>query len=226
MTDTTDTTDGSDDFAAWLRALPVAGSGLPDLDLDALPADPVTLVRERVREAADAGVPAPHAMTLATSDDRDEVSARTLILKDAVEDRLCFATSRLSYKGRQLAANPRAALVLCWPSRGDQLRAWGPVVDLGDEAARRDLAARSVYSRATCLTGHQGEELDDLETQRSAWATALERVRAEPDLEMPDWRAYAVVVEGAEWWHTSGHGQVRVAYQREGAGWRRFLRWP
>lgn len=223
---TTDTTDGSESFATWLRALPVGDPELPDVDLDALPADPITLVREKVRQAADAGVAAPHAMTLATSDGEGEVSARTLILKDAVEDRLCFATSRLSYKARQLAENPRAAVVLCWPSRGDQLRAWGAVVDLGDEAARRDLAARSVYSRATCLTGRQGEELVDLDSQRAAWAAALQRVRAEPDLEMPDWRAYAVVVEGAEWWHTSGQGQVRVAYQREGAGWKCFLRWP
>ena len=214
-------------FAEWLRALPAAGPDLPDVELDALPDEPIALVRDRLERAAAAGVPAPHAMTLATSDRAGEVSARTVILKDATAGGLRFATHADSYKARQLQVNPRAALTFCWPALGDQIRVWGPVRDLGDEASAADFLARSEFSRATCVTGHQGDELDDLATHRSAWAAALEWVRANPGAVDPHWRAYGLRPAGVEWWHTSGAGQVRVAYQRaDGGTWRRFLRWP
>lgn len=213
-------------FATWLRALPVAPPDLPDIGTDELPEDPITLVRQLVEQAAAAGVPAPHAMTLATSDRSGEVSARTLILKDADAGRLCFATHRDSYKAAQLADNPRAALSFFWAGVGDQLRAWGPVRDLGDEAGAADFLARSEYSRATCVTGHQGEELPDRATHRAAWTQALEWVRTHPESVDPDWRAYAVEPEAVEWWHTSPAGQVRVRYTRHTEGWRTTLRWP
>ncbi|MFC7403927.1 pyridoxine/pyridoxamine 5'-phosphate oxidase [Georgenia alba] len=218
-------------IAQWLRALPVAGEDLPDVDLDRLPEDPITLVVDSIRHAVDAGVPAPHAMTLATADPAGLVSARALILKDATGDRLAFATRRDSFKAAQLAANPRAAVVFLWPAVGDQLRAYGPVIDLGDEASAADFLARNPYSRASCVTGHQGEELPDRDVHAAAFTAALEKVTADPDYVDPDWRAMALVPDAVEWWHTSRAGQVRVVYERAGEDaarvrWRRFLRWP
>lgn len=216
-------------FATWLRALPVADADLPDLDESALPEDPIVLVRRLVEQAAEAGVRAPHAMTLATADSHGEVSARTLILKDADAGRLCFATHRESYKARQVADNPRAAVAFFWPEVGDQLRAWGPVRDLGDAAGAADFLARSEFSRATCVTGHQGEVLPDRATHRTAWDRALDWVRANPEGIDPGWRAYAIEPVSIEWWHTSPAGQVRVRYERESAEsdeWTRALRWP
>ena len=216
-------------FATWLRALAVADPDLPDLDESTLPDDPIVLVRRLVEHAAGAGVRAPHAMTLATADSQGEVSARTLILKDADAGRLCFATHRDSYKARQVADNPRAAVTFFWPEVGDQLRAWGPVRDLGDEASGADFLARSEFSRATCVTGHQGELLPDRATHRTAWNRALDWVRAHPEAIDPDWRAYAIEPVAIEWWHTSLQGQVRVRYERESPdseAWDRSLRWP
>lgn len=53
-----------------------------------------------------------------------------LILKDIDDDDWHIATSRKSRKGRELAANPKAALNFYWPLQGRQVRVAGHVVEL------------------------------------------------------------------------------------------------
>ncbi|ACQ78760.1 Pyridoxal 5'-phosphate synthase [Beutenbergia cavernae DSM 12333] len=216
-----------------LRALPTIPAEVEDLDVATLPGDPVDLFTAWLTEAIDAGVPAPHAMTIATSGLHGEVSARALILKDVGPHGWAFATRRDSLKGAQIADNPRAALVFLWPALGHQVRVVGPVRDLGDDAAAADFAARSPYSRASALAGHQGDELADVATHRRAYADALARAQADPDLTLAAWRVYAVVPREVEFWHSSAAGQVRVVYSRPvdddaapGGAWRRTFRWP
>lgn len=214
-------------LAQRLRGLPIVPEDAPDLDVEALPADPIAMLVQRLERAITMGVRAPHAMSLATSDAVGVVSARVLILKDADEHGLHFATHRDSFKMRQIRGNPRAAVTMMWPAAGEQVRAYGPVVDLGDEASAADFSARGDHSRAGCVTGRQGEELADRATHAAAFAAALERVRADPAHVEPGWRAMALVPEAVELWHSSHAGQVRVVYERgDGSQWRRFLRWP
>ena len=65
-----------------------------------------------------------------------------LILKDIDDDGWHFATSRASRKGRELAANPHAALNFFWQQQGRQVRVAGDVVELSAEASAADWHAR------------------------------------------------------------------------------------
>ena len=65
-----------------------------------------------------------------------------LILKDIDDDGWHFATSRESRKGRELAANPHAALNFFWQQQGRQVRVAGDVVELSAEASAADWHAR------------------------------------------------------------------------------------
>ena len=58
-----------------------------------------------------------------------------LILKDIDDDGWHFATSRASRKGRELSANPHAALNFFWQQQGRQVRVAGSVVELSAEAS-------------------------------------------------------------------------------------------
>ncbi len=71
------------ELAAWPRALPTVTGIAPPLRVAELPDDPVLLFQDGVRAAVAAGVPEPHAATLATVDSDCMPDARTLILKDA-----------------------------------------------------------------------------------------------------------------------------------------------
>lgn len=138
----------SDDFVSWLRAQPSLTGSAPALDLDALPADPDDLSRAWITAAADAGVPEPHAATLATVDADGLPDARTLILKDVSPRGWAFASARSSAKGAQLASAPAAALAFWWQPIVRAVRVRGSVEEATAEESAADLAARSAAARA------------------------------------------------------------------------------
>ena len=132
----------SDAFRSHLRALPDFPADLPDFNRATAPGDPVALFKLWLEEALAAGVLQPHACSLATADGNGQPSVRMLILKDIDDDGWHFATSRTSRKGRDLTANPRAALNFYWPQLGRQVRVAGTVVELSAEASAADWHAR------------------------------------------------------------------------------------
>jgi pyridoxamine 5'-phosphate oxidase len=132
----------SDSFRKQLRALPDFPAVLPGFDPASAPADPGELFRQWLDEALAAGERQPHACSLATVDGSGRPSSRMLILKNIDDDGWHFATSRTSRKGRELSANPHAALNFYWPSLGRQVRVAGSVIELSAEASARDWAER------------------------------------------------------------------------------------
>ncbi|MET3809851.1 pyridoxamine 5'-phosphate oxidase family protein [Arthrobacter sp. UYEF3] len=132
----------SESFRILLGSLPDFPDELPDFDPELAPADPVELFRQWFAEALAAGVPQPNACSVATADEIGRPSSRMLILKDIDDDGWHFATSRNSRKGRELGANPHAALNFFWQQQGRQVRVAGDVVALSAEASAADWDAR------------------------------------------------------------------------------------
>jgi pyridoxamine 5'-phosphate oxidase len=115
---------------------------MPAFDPATAPADPAELFLGWLEEALTAGVRQPHAFSLATVAPDGAPSSRMLILKDLDADGWQFATARTSRKGRELAANPQAAMNFYWSEQGRQVRLVGSVVELSAEASARDWAER------------------------------------------------------------------------------------
>lgn len=117
----------TDSLRRQLRALPDFPDDLPLFDPATAPADPITLFRDWLHAALAAKLPAPHAFSLATATAEAAVSSRMLILKDIDAGAFCFASTRSSRKGRELAANSQAAMNFYWPAVGRQIRVVGTV---------------------------------------------------------------------------------------------------
>jgi len=132
----------SESFRQILRALPDFGDGLPRFDPATANADPTVLFREWFDDALAEGLPQPHAFSLATATTDAAVSSRMLILKDIDEGEWQFASSRTSRKGRELTANPNAAMNFYWSALGRQVRVCGVVRELSAEASAADWDAR------------------------------------------------------------------------------------
>lgn len=89
--------------------------------------DPLALFRRWFDAAAQADVPQPDAMTLATAAADGRPSARMVLLKGVDDRGFVFFTNYESRKGQDLAVNPRAALVFWWPAVHRQVRVEGAV---------------------------------------------------------------------------------------------------
>jgi len=210
-----------------LRATPSVTGTAPAFDPASAPDDPRTLLLGWLEDALGAGVPEPHAVTLATVDAEGAPDARVLILKDVAADgALEVATAAEAAKSRQLAADPRCAVSVYWPARARAIRVRGTAHRAPAEDAAADLLARSPHSRALVLLGRQGDPLDDLAEHDRAVAAAEARVTAQPDLVSPGWTLWRIVPESYEFWQgDAGRDHLRVRYERGAGGWSHRRLW-
>lgn len=200
---------------------------LPVLDPAAAPAEPLPLFARWLAEAAAAGQPEPHTMSLATADADGLPDVRIVMLHGADADGWSFATHAHSRKGGQLAARPHAALAFYWPVLGRQVRLRGPVGAAPAEEAQADLHARSTGALAAALTGRQSDPLGSVEELARASEEAWERARREPDAPAPSWTLYRLRPDEVEFFQGEARRRhVRLRYRRDGRGWIRELLWP
>ena len=182
--------------------------------------DPLAIFHEWYEEARAAGVEAPEVMTLATADAEGRPSARMLLLKGADERGFTFFTGYESRKGRELAENPRAALVFYWRPLGRQVRVEGAVRRLSAEESDAYWATRPPRSRAAAAASRQSEPLESLE----ALGADAERLLAEHggDVPRPErWGGYLLEPEAIELWqHRDDRLHERVRFTRAREGWR------
>ena len=132
---------------ARLRAVPVLTGSAPELDVSALPWNPVAMFYDWFDQAVSAAVAEPHTMTVSTVDERGVPDARVLTLKDVDERGWAFASTQSSIQGQQLAVCPNAALTFWWQPIMRSVRIRGAVVQASAEESLADLRARSAAAQ-------------------------------------------------------------------------------
>src|SRR5688500_7706512 len=100
-----------------------------------------------------------NAMSLATASTTGEPSARIVLLKGVDEQGFVFFTQYDSAKGRDLAGNPRAALLFYWAELERQVRIVGAVTRLPHEASEAYFATRPVESQWAAWSARQSSEI-------------------------------------------------------------------
>jgi pyridoxamine 5'-phosphate oxidase len=169
---------------------------------------------ERWFEEAQEVVRAPEAMTLATATPDGAPSARMVLLKQADEAGLVFFTHYPSRKGRELEANPRAALLFYWDPLGRQVRVEGRVERVPPEESDAYFATRPEGARSGAHASRQSEVLDSRED--------LERRLGEVDAgSRPEWwGGFRLVPETWEvWQHRESRLHDRFRYRRGSGAW-------
>ena len=123
--------------------------------------DPIDLFSKWLEEATRREPNDPNAMTLATVDAAGLPDARTVLLKGVDGAGFVFYTNLDSAKGRELAANPKAALLFHWKSLRRQVRVRGKTRAVSDEDADAYFATRARASQIGAWASAQSRPMDD-----------------------------------------------------------------
>jgi len=186
--------------------------------------DPMTTVIEWVHGARVAGVRDWDAMVVATATPDGNPSARVVLLRGVDPEGFRFYSNYESRKGRELAANPRAAIVLHWGPQGRQVRAVGRVERMTPEQSRPYWDGRPLASRLSAWASRQSEPIAD----RAVLERTVEEVATrfgDGDVDLPPfWGGYLMRPDEVELWqHRDDRLHDRIAYTRtpDGNAWTR-----
>ena len=198
--------------------------------IDPLHAEALDTFGRLLAEATASGMADPNAMALATADADGMPAVRTVLLKSFDEHGFTFYTHLDSAKGRDLRANPRAALLFHWPRVRDgvQVRIEGEVEIVADDEADAYFASRPRGSQIGAWASEQSETLESRDTFEQRIARFEREFEGREVPRPPRWSGFRVVPRAVEFWYGAQYRlHERWLHERDAAGaWAKRMLYP
>ena len=163
-------------------------------------ADPIQQFTRWFDEALQSQLLDVNAMTLATATRSGEPSARIVLLKGADDNGFVFYTNYESQKGRELAENPRACLLVFWAELERQVRITGAVTRTSIEESDEYFHARPVESQISASISPQSRRVKDRSELETRFAEYAEKFKGQLVPLPAYWGGYRVRPDAIEFW--------------------------
>ncbi len=169
--------------------------------------------------AIEENIDLPDAMTLATATLDGIPSARMVVLRGFDREGFCFYTDYNSQKGRELAANPHAAVVFYWRELDRQVRISGTIVKMTDAESDAYFESRPRDSKLAVRTERQTVVISGREHLEQNFAKAKLTYADKHIPRPPHWGGYRLMPTTFEFWQGSPsrlHDRIRYTLIEDG----------
>ena len=185
-----------------------------------LPANPLDLFERWLKQACDAKLADPTAMSVATVDEHGQPYQRIVLLKHYDEKGMVFYTNMGSRKAHHLENNPRVSLLFPWHMLERQVMVLGRVEKLPALEVLKYFHSRPKDSQIGAWVSKQSSRISARGVLESKFLELKQKFQ-NGEVPLPSfWGGFRVVIDSVEFWQGGEHRlHDRFFYQRQDEGW-------
>lgn len=182
-----------------------------------LPADPMDLFEKWLRQACDARLQDPTAMSVGTVDENGRPFQRLVLLKHYDQDGFVFYTNLGSRKAQQIKNNPNVSLLFPWHMLERQVHITGVAEPLSALEVVKYFHSRPKDSQIAAWVSQQSSRISARSMLESKFME-LKAKFANGEVPLPTfWGGFRIRFDSIEFWQGGAHRlHDRFLYQRKG----------